>query len=600
MSLPSRPASATHRSVRPLYSLPLALAAGFAAGFAFFRGPAPLLPAAETALREMSLSADARGLPDSAAGTDAKAQRLVAAARRKGPQLERQDEMYLAIEALTAEDFRRLAADVGALKAMAEKLGGIDWETSRALASGLIGRWFAVDPGTVMTWAPRMLELVPKDQNARGLILDVLATKRPAELLALVPSRKDAAERAEIISRALRELAIRDLPQARAWLARCTDPADRSAAEKAVRAGMVQGDPLRAIELAASMKDRSEATDLLRLAAARAGKIGTGALRALATTPMEPWMIASVIGDLTTRDPALAVDLLLKPGASTNNAAYLLNQSFSELARRDRTQAISRMENLTGLQLASAVSAIGTAWAEQEPAAALAWLAARPPAERANANAGAYGSNDSLLLAFGNWVERARGDATAWAGALPAGATRDAIHTRLAQILVARGEPAEATRLLANLGSAADPKTFGSVAAAWASRDPQAAADWAIAQPPGPAQSSALAGVVGRWANDNSAGVEDWLAQFPPGDARDRSIVAFLSRNSAWTAGNAERIAEFDAWFDLIDDPWPRAQAAVRSFWTRNRRDPAGARAWLSSLPNLDPEVVRITLRDAR
>jgi hypothetical protein len=252
------------------------------------------------ALRERERSTDAAAWPDSPAATDAKAQRLVAAALRKGNPMERDNELYLAIEAFTAEDFRRLVADVGALKAMAEKLRGIDGDTSKALASAMIGRWLAVDPGTVMTWAPRMLELIPANQDARSYILDALAAKRPEEMLALVPSRKDAKERAEIISRALRELAQHDPAKARAWLAGCTDAADRRVAEKAVRLGMVQADPLRAVELAGSIENREEASTLLGAAAERAAKMGTGVLRQLATTPMKPWMLSSILNELAT------------------------------------------------------------------------------------------------------------------------------------------------------------------------------------------------------------------------------------------------------------------------------------------------------------
>jgi hypothetical protein len=132
-------------------------------------------------------------MADSAEVTDAKAQRLVAATLRKGNRIERDNEMYLAIEAFTAEDFHRLVADAGALKAMAEKLGGIDWQTSQNLASAMIGRWLKVDPSTVMTWAPRVLELIPAKEGARGMILDALAAKRPEEMLALVPSGRTLA-----------------------------------------------------------------------------------------------------------------------------------------------------------------------------------------------------------------------------------------------------------------------------------------------------------------------------------------------------------------------------------------------------------------------
>ena len=184
--------------------------------------------------------------------------------------------------------------------------------------------------------------------------------------------------------------------------------------------------------------------------------------------------------------------------------------------------------------------------------------------------------------------------------ALPAGDIRNAVQAQFARALADRGDSAEATQVLARLGPAADAKAIREVASIWARRDPNAAADWAIAQEPGPAQNSALAGIVSTWANDNPRGVEDWLAQFPAGEARDRSVAAFLARGSSWSAGSAEQLAEFDAWFGLIDDPWSRAQAAVQSFWRRKERDPAGARAWLAALPNLDPEVVRITPRDDR
>ena len=586
--------------MRLTVSLPVSLVAGLGAGFAFFRGPAPLTPVAAAALRARETSTDMAAWPDSPAATDAKAQRLMAAALRKGDRMARDNELYLAIEAFTAEDFHRLIADAGALKAMAEKLRGIDSQISRDLASGLIGRWLAVDPGTVLTWAPRALAVIPAKENARGFILDALAAKRPGELLALVPSQKDASGRAEIISRALRELAAHDPAQARAWLNACTDPADRRVAEKAMRRGTVEADPLRALELAGSIENRQEGYDLLNAAANRAEKMGTGVLRQLATAPMKPWMLSSVLEKFAERDPELAVDLAVKSEADGSDRSHALQAAFSALTRRDPAQSIARLEGLAGPELAAAVSAIGTAWAKREPAKALAWLAERPAAERTDANRWSGGSHDALVLAFSNWTQSGPAEARAWADALPAGETRDTMQTQLARSLANRGEPAEAVQVLARLGRAADPKAVADIAGAWARRDPQAAADWAIAQEPGPAQNSALAGIVGTWANDDPQGVEDWLAQFPAGEARDRSVGAFLARGNAWIAGSVEQIAEFDAWFDLIDDPWRRARAAQSIFWQRKQRDPAGARAWLAALPNVDTELIRMTLRDSR
>jgi hypothetical protein len=222
----------------------------------------------------------------------------------------------------------------------------------------------------------------------------------------------------------------------------------------------------------------------------------------------------------------------------------------------------------------------------------------RPIAERNDSSTRWVGSRDTLLQAFSDWMESTPAKARAWADALPAGTTRDTMQSKIALALAARGDPAEATQILARLGQAADPTAVTEVAGAWARKDPQAAADWALAQDAGPTQSRALAGIVGAWANDDQAGVEKWLAQFPPGEARDRSVKAFLWRQNAWTTGREQRIAEFDAWFDLIDDPWQRAAVARSSFYQRKSLDPAAARTWLSSLPNVDPEVIRTTLRD--
>jgi hypothetical protein len=147
------------------------------------------------------------------------------------------------------------------------------------------------------------------------------------------------------------------------------------------------------------------------------------------------------------------------------------------------------------------------------------------------------------------------------------------------------------------LGRNVDAKAFSEIAGAWARTDPQAAADWAIAQPAGPIQDRALASIVGAWANTEPAAAKDWLSQFPPGDARDRSITAYLGRANSWSEGQKVQIAEFDEWFDLINDPWQRALAARRSFWARRENDREAARAWLASLPNVDPGLIRMTLR---
>ena len=579
--------------MRPAFTLLIALVAGLALGGVLFRGSRPLSPAAMAALREEKLTTDAARWPEAA---EAKVQRIVAAALRRGDRSERENEMYLAVEALTVEDFRRLAADAGALKTLAQKLEGNAGRTNRDLLSALIGRWVKLDAAGAMAWVPQALESLTKNRGIRAWILDELGASQPAEMLALARTRKEPTEREEIISRALRELTLRDPAQARAWLADCTDAADRKVAEKAFRRGTVQGDPLRAIELAGAIENRQEATELLRFAAENAAKMGPGVLRQLATTPMPPWMVSSLIEPLSATDPGLAVDLARQADAGSRDH-LMLESAFRAFAQRDPAQALAKLEGLQGAALASAIWGLGPAWASSAPAEALAWLAARPAAERIVPNRTSDSSGDALLVSFGSWLDDEPAAARKWADTLPAGETREAVQTHLARLLAAGGKPAEAARVLAATGRAADAEALKFIAEGWATRAPQEAAAWAVAQEPGSAQNSAIESVVRTWADDDPPAVEAWINQFPPGETRDRSIVSFLMRGGLWTATKAQQDAEFTKWFDRIDDPRQRAIAARPIFWKTSQTDPAAARAWYSSLPNVDPESIRETLR---
>ena len=460
--------------MRTLAAVLIALLVGAGGGYLLFSKPKLELWTLRSRILGEGSSSAAQSQSTQDATTDSKAQRLVAAALRKGRAIERDNELYLATEAFTAEDFRRLMMDLGALKAMSEQLDGIAYETAKNLSSAMIGRWVDVDPGAALKWMPRLFELVPKD--GRDFILDPLAAKQPEELLGLVSSRKKASERADIISRALAELAAKDPIKAQAWLSSCTDPADRRVAEKAIRKGIVKADPLRAIELASQISDRREGIELIASAANHAAQIGPGMIRQLATQPVKGWMLPAFLNEFATHDPELAVDLALKSDASGSEKTSSLRTAFTALADRDRELAISRLDGLTGTQRASAVAAIGSIWSAAEPEAALAWLAEKPASERDDPSSSRYGSKDALLIAFSDWASSGPDAARTWADALPPGQTRDAVQTQMARMLAANGKAAEATQILSQLGTAADPKVLGTIASAWAQRDPAAAA----------------------------------------------------------------------------------------------------------------------------
>lgn len=585
--------------MRLAITLPLSVVAGLSTGFAIFRAPHPAASPTPNAVRVSENATQSTATSDSNATTDAKTQRLITAALRKGNSNERENEVYLAIEALNADDFPRLLGNDAAFKAMIEKIADADWPTGPNLISGLIGRWLEVDRDAVIAWAPHALDLFTKEESADNWLLNLLSARIPEEMLALVSSRKEAKERTNIIKNAIPKLVAKDLSKARAWVANLTDPNDRREAETALQRGTVEVDPLLAIEMAESTKSRSDANNLLYFAAQSAAKMGPGILRQLVTMPMKPWMTAPLINELAERDPDLAVELVMKSRSDGYDASPSLCTAFAAMARRDPSLCMAKLEELKGRERAAAISTIGYNWASNDPAAALSWLMQQPVSERSSYHIGSSGtSNDTVVMGFSDWIQNAPAEARAWADALPPNATRDQLQIEVARVLATRGEYGEATRVLANLGKDVSPNAVAQVASTWARRDPRAAAEWAIAQEPGTAQSRALAGIVGTWADDDQAGVENWLAQFPPGETRDRSVKEFLFRRNSWTTTREQRTAEFDAWFGYIDDPWQRAQVARSSFRQRKLHDPAAARAWLSSLQNVDPEIIRTILRD--
>lgn len=570
------------------------MAAGLAAGYAVFRMPPtqsirPEIVAEQTVDRIPAVAPQALELET---GVDVKTQQLLSAALRKGPQIERENELYGVIESLSADDLKRIVGDADKLFHTLKKVADDgDANTVPLLMSGLIGRWLEQDRGEVVAWLPRALDAFLPQKMGYAWMLDVLGTRMPVELLDVVALRKDPKEKVGIIKIAFRELAASDSNRAQAWLANCKDATERRWAEGAYWKGIVQSDPLRAVELMESMENRSDAVDLMAFAASRAAKRGSGYLRQLADLPMKPWMMAGLVGEFAERDPALSVEFALKARSEMKDGVPLAT-AFAALAKHDRALCLEKLEELKGADLATAVSTVGSTWFVQDPAAALSWLMQRPSSERTFAN------NDTLLTCFADWMKGAPAQARAWTDALPPGEVRNQLQGEIAEALAKRGQPEEAIKVIGQLGKAADTKMIIGVVGAWAVHDPQAAANWAIANQSGPAQSLAVATVVRKWAADDVPAVERWLSEFPPGDVRDQSVSHFLWRMSAWSMTQDQRNDEFNRWFDFIDDPGKRAQVARSSFYNRKSRDPESARAWLSSLKNVDPEIIRATLRD--
>ena len=514
----------------------------------------------------------------------------------RGESSERFHRLYLALTSLTKEDFQQLLADSSKLKTFLENVIERGGGMSDAVFSTLMWRWAAVDP-EIAAWAPKVMALIPPKRWP--WIVVPLAKKQPEKTLTLLSATQSQEQRDDLIVRALSELRLQNPAKARAWLESCAE-ADRKAAEIAMLRGAVQEDPVSAVAQMERVKDQREASVLIDLAVTRAAAMGPGVLRQLASSSIPAWALPRFLFVFASREPEMAVDLVVQTGGKRDGPDASVTLAFDALARRDLAKAIAKVDELTGPNKGTALAAIARQWSNEDPAAALEWLAKQPADQRIDMTRATTNSRDSLISVFFDWANTSPNEARKWVDALPPGEMRKNLQMEMANTLAKRGDAAQAVAILAALGDAVDPKVLNQTAENWALRDPQAAADWAISQPSGSAQSRALAGVVGAWANDDPAATQQWLTQFPQGEVRDRCVAAFLMRRTSWMNSPAQQIAEFDQWFDVIDDPWQRALVAEQIYRVKKRTDPEGARTWLTSLPNVDPELTRLTLRQKR
>ena len=215
----------------------------------------------------------------------------------------------------------------------------------------------------------------------------------------------------------------------------------------------------------------------------------------------------------------------------------------------------------------------------------------RPAPERVDPN---VSGNDVLVTMFSSWASDSPSDARTWADALPEGTTRHAVQSALAGSLAANGEFVQAAHVLARLGSAADAKAVADVAGTWARRDPQAVLN-GRSRRRRDRRKARPRRHRSNWANAIRK-VGNWRHNFRPRSTR--SIVgAFFGGAAAWTGGNDERMQEFDRWFDLIDDPWRRAQVARSSFGSGSGAiPPEHVRALITNKRRSG--IDRMTLRD--
>ncbi len=297
---------------------------------------------------------------------------------------------------------------------------------------------------------------------------------------------------------------------------------------------------------------------------------------------------SEAIGDLlrnrnVTGDPQLSGKIYaLLPSNGRNG--WEMPLAF-RMAQTDVQAAIawaSALPDVKGRQ--GAFAAIGKAWAQDDPAAALNWLRANtPPTE---------GRNNTLEDPFSTWAQDAPREALAWALALPPGKSREDLAVKGIEHL-ARIEPQRAAELIkTTFPEASRQRASTTLAVFWANTAPVGAAAWA-GQLPADATRIEVFGTVARhWAMHDPAAAAAWMDRLPLGPARDKAVSKF-----------AEQVTDADtqgalAWAATISDAAER-RMTLRNLAGRWRSgDPAAARQWITATALLDPETKAALLHE--
>ncbi len=150
---------------------------------------------------------------------------------------------------------------------------------------------------------------------------------------------------------------------------------------------------------------------------------------------------------------------------------------------------------------------------------------------------------------------------------------------------LAEQDPQRAIGLIAELPSAKQANTAGSIATRWMRSDPEAAAAWALQLPEGEARKNVLSSVVNNMAIQDLTKTAGWLEQLPLGPSRDWAVREFTGR--AVTADPAAATA----WAATISDERLRSSEIERAASKWLGKDSDAATRWITGSTQLDEKA---------
>ncbi len=278
---------------------------------------------------------------------------------------------------------------------------------------------------------------------------------------------------------------------------------------------------------------------------------------------------ASAAGSLATSINQLPANLLA-PDEKQN----LVSSAVSRWSQAEPVAAAHFLDAIgaAGLNFTSAFNSTATAWALQDPAAALAWAQQHPDG---------FG-NLAMQGAINGWWQKDPTAAEAYVATLPDPSGRQEMVASFAGVLF-RADPARAREWARQLPTVAARKAANNtIAQDWALDDPSSATQWA-AQLPADERGASVGAAARIWAREDPEAAGHFLDSLG-GALRDEAVATF-SGIMAY-----ENPSLGLTWAATIADPKKRSETEENIALEWMKQDPAGARSWIqnSALPETE------------
>jgi hypothetical protein len=321
--------------------------------------------------------------------------------------------------------------------------------------------------------------------------------------------------------------------------------------------GLARDDPLAALRHAETLP-ANERSQLFNLVATSYARTDLEAALAWAQnlTPSVPGVLGNVLAELARVDVARALDLVAQLPANDQQRMFQQLVMTNALRAEAMVQVADRM--LAAGNRPQMLQMVTSLWAQRQPEDALRWWFANsgraPRAMLPQAGMRLGQTDPNAAIGYLDRVPSAQ--RATWLSAVaagyaqrdPAGAARwvgehrgeDGYEAAVAAVAgqSASNDPIAAAGLLDSIEWSRAPDAANAaraVAAAWARREPRAAASWVAALGNDDAKTAATAALSGAWARRDLAGARGWAMELPASPARDAAIVQVLGAATGTT-----------------------------------------------------------------